>query len=517
MEGQTAVPAGAQTERLRVLLVDDNASVLRFLASAFSSNNCQVTTASTAEQALEQLGDDPFDLVVSDIKMPGLSGLDLLRAVKGKQPRTPVVLITGVPSVNSAVFGLRHGAYDYLPKPFSVTEVKDLIERIRRDRADGNGNVNYPAGLTEELARRQAGVEAISGIGEVALQGLEPSVFAEKVLEYTMKSLRCDGALMLLRDQGGQFNASRKGEPSLVGQILALLHASFGQVVKTGGRETFVLAKSEHGFEALAALVPGVGDAMGILCVGRSAENGAFLPDEKALLLGYAQTTAVALQKILLREHLERNLIDTISSFVIALESKDPYLKGHSARVSLYSGELATVMGVPPPDVVLMSRAGMLHDLGKLVIMDNILRKPRQLTEEEFELIRTHPVVGDKILKPLRFLACEAKAVRHHHERYDGKGYPDGLKGDDIPLIARVVSVADAFDAMTSDRPYRSKRPLATAMEEIVRGAGTQFDPLAADAFSTIPLARLEQISRHLDLQSVAITDGAAAPLVPAR
>src|SRR5207247_1439821 len=166
------------------------------------------------------------------------------------------------------------------------------------------------------------------------------------------------------------------------------------------------------------------------------------------------------LQKLLLRENLEKNLIDTISSFVIALESKDPYLKGHSARVSLYSGELAMVMGVPPAEVVLMSRAGMLHDLGKLAIMDNILRKPRQLTEEEFELIRTHPVVGDKILKPLRFLSCEAKAVRHHHERYDGKGYPDGLKGDDIPLIARVVTVADAFDAMTSDRPYRSKRPL---------------------------------------------------------
>jgi response regulator RpfG family c-di-GMP phosphodiesterase len=490
MDGETQATGGAPAERLRVLLVDDNASVLRFLASAFSSNGCQVTTAGTAEQALEQLSDDPFHLVVSDIKMPGLSGLDLLRAVKGKQPGTPVVLITGVPSVNSAVFGLRHGAYDYLPKPFSVTEVKELIRRLRRDRAEGNGNVNYPAGLTEELARRQGGVEAISRIGEVALQGLEPSVFAEKVVGYTMQSLRCDGALMLLRDQGGQFNASRNGEPSMVGQILTLLHASFGNVVKTDGRETVALTKREDAFEALAAMIPGVGDAMGILCIGRSAEHGAFLPDEKALLLGYAQTTAVALQKLLLRENLEKNLIDT-----------------------LYSGELATVMGVAPADVIMMSRAGMLHDLGKLVIMDNILRKPRQLTEEEFELIRTHPVVGDKILKPLRFLACEAKAVRHHHERYDGKGYPDGLKGDDIPLIARIVTVADAFDAMTSDRPYRSKRPLAVALEEIGRGAGTQFDPTAADAFLTIPVTRLEQISRHLDLGSPAIDSSISALL----
>src|SRR5438046_4585182 len=132
---------------------------------------------------------------------------------------------------------------------------------------------------------------------------------------------------------------------------------------------------------------------MGILCDGRSTDNGACLPDEKALLLGYAQTTAVALQKLLLREHLERNLIDTISSFVIALESKDPYLKGHSARVSLYSGELAGVMGFSPSDIVLHGRAGLLHDLGKLVMLDNILRKPRALTDEEFELVRSHPVV----------------------------------------------------------------------------------------------------------------------------
>ena len=502
----------ADPEVLRVLLVDDDDSVLRFLVSAFTSNHCQAKTASTAEQALDLLGDDPYDLVVSDIKMPGLSGLDLLRAIKGRQPGTPVVLITGVPSVNSAVFGLRHGAYDYLPKPFSVTEVKELIQRLRRDRAEGT--VNYPAGLSEELARRQGGVEVLAGIGELALQGLEPALFVEKVLEKTLRSLRCDGAVILLCDQDGKFNASRTGAPELVNQLLTLLHANFGDVVKSGGRETFTLTKRDHGFEALAALIPGVGNAMGILCMARDVRNGAFLPDEKALLLGYAQTTALALQKFVLREHLEKNLVDTIASFVVALESKDPYPKGHSARVSLYTGEIASVMALPPSDVVLFSRAGMLHDLGKLVIMDNILLKPRQLTEEEFELIRSHPVVGDKILKPLRFLSCEARAVRHHHERYDGKGYPDALTGEDIPLIARVVTVADAFDAMTSDRPYRAKRPVEAAVAEVSRGTRTQFDPLVAEAFVTIPIARLAEISRHLDLRSAEAPVAAAQPLV---
>jgi response regulator RpfG family c-di-GMP phosphodiesterase len=499
-----------QVETLRVLLVDDNASVLRFLVSAVGSNHCEVKTASTAEQALELLGDVPFDLVVSDIKMPGLSGLDLLRAIKGKQPATPVVLITGVPSVNSAVFGLRHGAYDYLPKPFSVTEVRELINRLRRDRAEGNGSVTYPAGLNEELQRRQGGVAVLSSIGELALQGLEHDLFVEKVLEKTLQSLRCDAAIMLLRDAEGKFDASQMGEPSMISELLPLLHAHFADVVKTGGRETYTLTNKGHGFEALAALIPGVGDAVGILCVSRDARTGGFLPDEKGLLLGYAQTTALSLQKIVLREHLEKNLVDTISSFVVALESKDPYLKGHSARVSLYSGEIAKVMGMSTPDVVLHSRAGLLHDLGKLVMLDNILRKPRQLTEEEFELVRSHPVVGDKILKPLRFLSCEAKAVRHHHERYDGKGYPDGLKGDGIPLIARVVTVADAFDAMTSDRPYRGKRPIEAAIDEISRGMRTQFDPVVAEAFLTIPSARLDAISRQFDLRSAEAPGSAA-------
>jgi HD-GYP domain-containing protein (c-di-GMP phosphodiesterase class II) len=138
----------------------------------------------------------------------------------------------------------------------------------------------------------------------------------------------------------------------------------------------------------------------------------------------------------------------------------------------------------------------MLHDLGKLVVMDAILQKPARLTSEEFAVMREHPGNAARILQPFRFLTREAEAIRGHHERYDGKGYPQGLKGAEIPLAARIITVADAFDAMTSNRPYRSAMPIEVAAMEISRHAEAQFDPQVTDAFSRIPLSRLTEISR---------------------
>ena len=443
-------------ELIRVLVVDDNPSVLRFLVVAFRANGCAPVQAGTAEQALELLAAQRFDLVVSDIKMPGLSGLDLLRAVKGSQPATPVVLITGAPSVTSAVFGLRHGAYDYLSKPFAVQDVQELVQRFRRDRRQSRGTL--PAGLADELARRQFGVEVLFRIGELALDGIAPGVFVETVLGYAMDSLRASAAMIVLREEDGTFKATQKGQPGTVRGLSALLGSAFDRVVGVDTKTTMTLTSDAGALSAIAAVVPGLGNSVGIVCVARDATDAPFLPDERELLLGYAQTTAVALQKILLRENVEQNLVDTITAFVNAIESKDRYLKGHSGRVSMYSGAIGRVMGMSDPDVLVVSRAGMLHDLGKLVMLDSILSKPGRLTAEEYEMIKTHPVVGDRILAPLRFLAREARAVRYHHERYDAAGYPDQLKGDAVPFIARVVTVADAFDAMTSTRPYRDAR-----------------------------------------------------------
>ncbi len=508
-----APPIAVAPEVLRVLVVDDNASLLRFLVSAFSANGCAVTQAAAAEQALTLITDQPYDLVVSDIKMPGLSGLDLLRAVKGKQPSTPVVLITGNPSVNSAVFGLRHGAYDYLPKPFSIREIQELLARIRADRQKWDGQVPLPAGLTEELSRRQSGVEVMFRIGDLALKGLETSTFMDEVLALVGQSVKSDAALILLRDEQGAFTCSQQGAGPLVTRLLTTLQRDFVALIAAGGREVVAVPTSGEALEAIAAVIPGVGQTMGIVCVAREATTGGFLPDERDMLLGYAQTTAVALQKLILRENVERNLVDTITAFVNAIESKDRYLKGHSARVALYSAEIAEALGMTPEMVEVVRRGAMLHDLGKLSIMDTILRKPERLTAEEFTIIKSHPVVGAKILEPLRFLARETCAVRHHHERWDGTGYPDGLGGEDIPLVARVVTVADVFDAITSNRPYRTALALVEAQAEITRGIGSHFDPVVVEAFMRIPLARLEEINRHYEsLTSAAPVASAVAP-----
>jgi response regulator RpfG family c-di-GMP phosphodiesterase len=506
--GDTSTGSAAQAaEVLRVLAVDDSPPLLRFLCTALAANRCTVSHAATAEEALELLHDRQFDLVLSDIKMPGLSGLDLLRSVKRMQPDTPVALITGAPSINSAIFGLRHGAYDYLPKPFGMKEVQELVARVRRDRLASV--VTLPAGLTDELARRELGVEALFRIGELALEQTDAAAFVDQVLDYTVASLRARAAVIVLRAEDGTIRTTHRGAPDAVDALGAIVQPAMDRLLAHGGREATVLGE-RSGMSAIAATISGLERTLGVLCVARDAQQSAWVPDERELLVGYARTTAVALQKMLLRESVERNLVDTIASFVNAIESKDPYLKGHSARVSLYAREIGSALGLSASGTLVAGRAGMLHDLGKLVMLDSILRKPGTLTPEEYGLIQAHAAIGGRILQPLRFLAEEASGVRHHHERFDGTGYPDRLRGADIPFPARIVAVADAFDAMTSDRPYRRARSIDEAREEISSVAGTQLDPAIVEAFSHIPVRRLETISTAYDAPA-----GAPAQFAP--
>lgn len=173
----------------------------------------------------------------------------------------------------------------------------------------------------------------------------------------------------------------------------------------------------------------------------------------------------------------------TVKALILALEARAYYLRGHSNRVTKYALSIGKQLGLPKIQIKLIKTIGLLHDLGKIALSDVLLNKSGTLTLAERRKIQLHPVIGAMILGNLGFLKEDIVIVRSHHERYDGTGYPDRLKKEDIPLLARIFSVADAFDAMTSDRPYRKRMPIEKATEELASNKGTQFDPAVVDTF----------------------------------
>lgn len=174
---------------------------------------------------------------------------------------------------------------------------------------------------------------------------------------------------------------------------------------------------------------------------------------------------------------------DTVRALTSAIDASDPFTRGHSERVTAYSVAIARKLGLAERRVVAIEYASLLHDMGKIAVQHDILLKPGKLSEEEWSLMRLHPETGAKIVSDLHFLKGAREVVLYHHERYDGKGYPDGLQGNEIPLEARIVKVTDAFDAMLSDRPYRRGLSMAEAIAELEAGRGTEFDPKVVDVF----------------------------------
>ncbi|MFZ3372397.1 MAG: HD-GYP domain-containing protein, partial [Desulfitobacteriaceae bacterium] len=180
---------------------------------------------------------------------------------------------------------------------------------------------------------------------------------------------------------------------------------------------------------------------------------------------------------------LRENYLNTVEALVQALEAKDTYTSGHSSRVGKLVVSMAAELKMSEEKIEFLKYASVLHDVGKIGVSENILNKNEKLLDTEWESIRMHPVIGQKIIKNIKFMFDIGEVARHHHERYDGKGYPDGLKGERIPLDSRIIAVADTYDAMTSNRSYRKGRTHQEAVEELRRVAGTQLDPKLVDVF----------------------------------
>jgi putative nucleotidyltransferase with HDIG domain len=228
------------------------------------------------------------------------------------------------------------------------------------------------------------------------------------------------------------------------------------------------------------------GMAIGTLNVTAKKTGTDFSARDEELLINVASMAAIAFQNSRLHERIQEDYFKTITALAVILDARDPYTKRHSENVTRYSVAIAREIGFDFTEIETIRRAGLLHDIGKIGIRDDILLKPGKLTDEEFLQIKTHPAKSQEIVGSLPFLKEVSLLVRHHHERYDGRGYPDGKSGEDIELGSRILAVSDSFDAMTTDRPYRKRLPLEAAKAELLRCKSTQFDPKIVDCFISI-------------------------------
>ncbi len=225
------------------------------------------------------------------------------------------------------------------------------------------------------------------------------------------------------------------------------------------------------------------GEPVGVLNFGGDARQEPFSEEDRTLVVTLGRQVAVAVEKARLLGRWRRSVEESIRALAGAIEAKDHYTRGHSDRVTHYARLTAEAMGLTGDEVDLVVRAAILHDVGKIGVPEAVLNKPGRLTDEEFAAIQRHPGVGAEIVREIGAMAETLAVIRAHHERFDGRGYPDRVAGDQIPLAARILAVADTFDAMTSDRPYRPGLPPAVAFEEIARCAGSQFDPAVTRVF----------------------------------
>ena len=340
---------------INILVVDDDPAIREVLAEGLAEYGYRCDTAEDGRAALDRLRRAPCRLLISDVDMPRLDGVGLLREVKAAAFDTEVILLTGMHDLDTALQSMRLGASDYLTKPFHLEQVRLTVERV---------------------------------------------------LE----------------------------------------------------RQRLVRENREH---------------------------------HERLEVRVKERTSELLRKTLEIEALFRRLDEsyrvTLEALATALDARDAETLGHSARVAAYTVEVARRMGIREPDLTDVYRGALLHDVGKIGIPDAILRKPAKLTTTEWQEMRRHPEIGARMLRGIGFLEGAVPIVLGHQERYDGKGYPGRLKGEAIPLGARIFAVVDTLDAMTSDRPYRRALPYAAARAEIEKYSGTQFDPRVVEVFLAIP------------------------------
>ena len=470
----------AQDDSPLILVVDDESVIREILADFLAMEGFQVRTAPDGKAALGELSRGQFDLVLSDLKMPNVGGIELLDAISRHSPNVVTIIMTGFGTVETAIDAMKRGAYDYIMKPFKMEEVVHTVRRGLERRKLQAENIRLKEALS--LYKVSEAIAASLSLDEVM----------RTITDAAIHEIDADVVTVLLDDnEGGFFERTRATNPSFepTGEVGKLSADRLKAHFEVEGRLRFHDERALEFFDTLpdgpclrSLLVTPLrmnARTLGFMAACSYRESKVFEEGQRKLLSIVSDRAAAAIENAKLYEDLKATFSQTIKGLASAIDKMDRYTAGHSERVAGYAQILAIKLGLPPEQVEIVRQAALMHDVGKIGCVMN-LNKPGILTEREYEIFKKHPGYGKDILEPIEFLKPLIPGVHCHHERWDGQGYPLGLKGEEIPLIARIISVADVYDAMTHD----------ATVAEVRRCAASQFDPDVANEF-------VEAIERH--------------------
>lgn len=376
-----------------------------------------------------------------------------------------------------------------------IKNLKEKTIELERSQEITNEYADRARQTNEMLESRVRELTTLHNVNMALTTRLNIGDTLDYILEEACTVMRSEkGAILLLVHGDELVGRSTKGVQKNAQLRFRLGEGIAGRVARTGQAYISDDITKDPNYKLGSGEIPSIetlicvpltleNAVIGVLSIEREIAFGVFTPDEKRLLISLGTAAAQAIEKARAFSDLRSLHRQTLEAFAQAVDTKDAYTHGHSRRVSRLSVEIGKILMLSEEEVDCIERAALLHDIGKIGISNNILFKPERLTEEEYEIMKAHVIFGEHIVKPIKRMKKESKLIRHHHERWDGKGYPDGLKGEQIPVGSAIIGVADAYDTMTSDRPYRRAIPKESAMEELLRCSGAQFNPLVVGAF----------------------------------
>ncbi|MBU1897519.1 HD domain-containing protein [Myxococcota bacterium] len=466
----------------RILVVDADAVLRELLSDFLRLEGHQVLIAADAMDALGILESERVDLLLGDLLPLQNDAVALPQVLAARFSEIVGVVMAPFKQARAAIQLTRQGFFDYVLKPFKIEDVVHTVTRGLEDRALRSENV----ALKGALSLYQLADQLTGEVDLTTTLHLFTSVVLEQTAAWRVSLLLSpqegiDWPSAALCAAGEADEAGPLSFEDLKPAALALEEA----ILAVDGRAFELLEvtpRTEPITSLLISPLTARGERLGVLVAARRGVQP-FGEGDRKLLKIVADRVGVTAQNAQLIERLERSFQHTIEVLITALEEKDRYTAGHSNRVAEYARWIAEELGLPPREVELIHRSGRLHDIGKLLIRSEDLNKPSALTREELARFRKHPEYGEQLLKPIPTFREVIPGVAEHHESFDGTGYPRGLAGEEISLMARIMAVADAYDAMTSRRAYREARPHAYAMRELREGSGGQFDPRCVEAF----------------------------------